>query len=51
MDDLLSRCIAHIQAIIDQLYTDLDAILPDADTASIRDAIQRMEEILHQYKK
>ena len=51
MDGLISRCIAHIQSIIDQLYADLDALPEDTDTAAIREAIQRMKDILRQYEK
>lgn len=48
MDDLIARCIAHIQSIIDQLYADLDAIPEGTDTAAIKEAIQRLEDTLHQ---
>lgn len=51
MDDLIARCITHIQSILDQLYADLDAIPEGTDTAPIREAIQRLEDTLHQYEK
>ena len=51
MDDFIAHCIAHIQSIIDQLYADLDALPEDTDTAAIREAIQRMKDILHKYEK
>lgn len=51
MDDLMTRFIAHIQSIIDQLYSDLDAC-PDNERASeIRAAIKRLEDTLHQYEQ
>lgn len=51
MDDLMARCIAHIQSIIDQLYVDLDAIPEGTDTTPIREAIRRFEDTLHQCEK
>lgn len=51
MDDLMAKYISHIQSIIDQLYADLDAIPEGTDTAPIREAIQRLEDVLHQYEK
>ena len=51
MDDLTTRCITHIQSIIDHLYADLDAIPEGTDTAAIKEAIQTLESILHQYEK
>lgn len=48
MSDLLTRCITHIQSIIDQLYLDLDACQDDEHTAELRAAIQRLEDTLHQ---
>ena len=51
MDDLMTRCIAHILSIIDQPYADLDAIPEGTDTAPIREAIQCFENTLYQYKK
>lgn len=51
MDELMTRCVTHIQAIIDQLYADLDAIPEGTDTAAIKQAIQTLESILHQYEK
>ena len=47
MSDLLNHCIAHIQSIIDQLRTDLQALPEGSDTAAILEAIQRMEDTLH----
>ena len=51
MDDLITRCIAHIQSIIDQLYADLGAISEDTDTAATREAIQWLEDAVRQYEK
>lgn len=51
MDDFMTRFIAHIQSIIDQLYADLDAIPEDTDTTAIIAAIQRLEDTLHQHEK
>ena len=48
MDDLMARCVAHIQSIIGQLYADLDAIPEGTNTAPIREAIQKLEDTLHQ---
>ena len=50
MDELMTRCVTHIQAIIDQLQNDLNAIPDDVDTEQIRVVIQRMEDILRQYE-
>lgn len=51
MDDLMAKCIDRIQAIIDQLRTDLASLPGDTDTTQIQAAIQKLEEALRLYEK
>ena len=48
MDNLINRCIVHIQSIINQLYADLDAAQNDERMAELRAAIKHLEDTLHQ---
>ena len=51
MDNLIDRCTAHIQFIINQLYADLDASQDDERTAKLRAALKHLEDTLHQLNK